>query len=274
MFDAIFKKVLSSLMSQGGAADDGKFQRLEKELARKVNAIEVRAEAENRNRWLFLVGVCVVVLLVGFFAFKKFKSDVNATVSARLDKEFSSTQLQATIEESAKKYAEQTLKTYVDTQIAAHYKVAKLESLARLDSRKAYEELAALSADPQFKDDAVFSLSVVQKKYEPLVYPFEAAGTLEKGEGATIQLKLEPLKSAEPQIDALRPRLRQLALDSQKNYLVPDFIRFLKESDSLGASVGICRILRHNYGDKAGDYEFGRWIEFLQDLDKAAVKIQ
>lgn len=269
----IFSKILSSVVGQM-KPDGGKLEKIEKDLFRKFDALETQARADNRGRWRFLFVVCAILGLLGAFAFRQFKTEVKSTVQERLDREFSSATLQKTVEDSAKKYTELNLKEYVERQLSAQYRVAKLEFMARQDSRKAFEELVRLAAEPVHKEDAEFSLSIIRKRYASLVYPFEAQGRLEAAEGAPLQLKLDPVSFSEAQIEALRPRLIQLAQESQKNYLVPDFIRFLKESDSLGASIGICRILAHNYGEKAGDYEFEKWIQYLETLDQNAVKIK
>lgn len=271
----IFTKILSSVVSQMGQGAGGdKLGKIEKDLARKFDALEAQARRDAAKRWFFLFLVCAVLGLAALFAHRAMQKDVKAMIGERLDKEFSSAYLQQTIEDTAKKYTEQHLKEYVDSKLAARYKVAKLESLARLDSRRAYEELLALSGDPQYKDDAESGLFLVRKRYEALSYPFAPPAGADSAAEASVQMKLDPNEFSQAQVDALRPRLSRLAEESQKNYLVPDFIRFLKESDSLGASVGICRILAHNYGPQAGDYEFDKWVRYLEALDKNDVKIK
>lgn len=272
MIDLV-KKILSTIIAQAGPEGE-RITKLERALVRQFESLKDETRTDNRNRWLALGIVLLIVTAGAYIGIRSLQKETRTSVADRLDKEFSSARLQQSIDDAAKKFAEQHLKDYVDGKIASQVKVARLESMARFDSRQAYAQLLELAQDPAFKGDAEFSLSVVRKRFEPLVYPFEApSAAAETHEVSAIQLKMDPLKSAEPQIDALRPRLSQLAQESEKNYLVPDFIRFLKESDSLGASVGICRILIHNYGTQAGDYEFDKWIAYLETLDKNAVKI-
>lgn len=270
----IFKNILSLLASsQAGKSDENRIGRLEKELSRKFDALRSESKHESRKRWVIFVSMLMLLGLAAFLGYRQMRDQVGQMVTQRLDKEFSSVNVQKNIEESAKKYAEQNLKQYIEGEISTQYRVFKLEAMARQDSRKAYEDLWVLSQDAKHKEAAEFSLSVIQQQFSSLVYPFEPQGALENTEGSTIQLKLDPSKGALAAMEALKPRLRQLAQQSEKDYLVPDFIRFLKESDSLGASVGVCRILIHNYGNQAGDYEFGKWVQYLEGLEKDNIKI-
>lgn len=271
MIDLLVKAL--GMLAGSSKPDDGRLGKIEKELYRKFDILEEQARRDTRRRWLALAAACALLGAAAWWGYGRLEHRVESRVAERLEKEFSSARLQQVIDESARAYTQTQLKEYVDNQLSAHYQVARLEAQAKQDGRRAYEQLASLRQDARFKADAELSLSAVHRRFASLIYPFEAPEPAVSTEASVRALRLDPSAGTDPLIESLRGRLSELARESKEKYLVPDFIRFLKESESLGASTGVCRILIHNYGPRAGEYDFDQWIQYLETLDRQSVKI-